>query len=180
MKSIKVELDEYMMAILSILAGGVLIIFPEQSINILTYAVGVMSLVYGVVKIVSYFRNRELSYLYFIEMILGIILVGIGIFSFVNPGGIFAILPIILGIFVIIEGVSKIQRAKVLKQFGCEQWKWALLIGLLIGVMGIFLIVNPLEVLVVTVRVMGAVLLADGIVGIWVGLMMNRFTNIHE
>ena len=176
MKSIKVELDEYMMAVLGILAGGLLVVFPEQSINILTYAIGIMSLVYGVVKIVSYFRNREMSYLFVMEMILGIILVGIGIFSFVNPGGIFAVLPIILGILVIIEGVSKIQRAKWLREYGSPKWKIILLVGLLIGILGIVLVVNPFNALVLTVRIMGAVMLADGVAGLWVGFMLNKFS----
>ena len=98
MKSIHIELDEYVMAGIGIIAGLLLLVFPQQSLNVITYAIGAVALIYGILKIVSYFRNREYSPLFTWELILGIILVGIGIFSFTNPGGIFAILPIILGV----------------------------------------------------------------------------------
>ena len=176
MKLLRGTVNEYLLAIIGIIAGLMLAVFPEQSINVLTYAIGIMSLIYGAVKIVSYFRNKAVSYLFFIEMILGIVLVGIGIFSFINPGGILAVLPIIFGILIVIEGVSKIQRAKLLKECGSQKWKTALLVGVLIGLLGIILILNPFHALVLTVRVMGIVLLADGIAGIWVGIVLNQFS----
>lgn len=81
MKSIHIELDEYVMAGIGIIAGLLLLVFPQQSLNVITYAIGAVALIYGILKIVSYFRNREYSPLFTWELILGIILVGIGIFS---------------------------------------------------------------------------------------------------
>ena len=87
--------------------------------DVVTYAIGAISLVYGVMRMVSFFRNRSVSFLFVGDLILGIVLLGIGIFSFTNPGGIFAFLP-----------------------FGA---------------------------LVITVRILGIILIVDGITGLWVG-----------
>lgn len=106
----------------------------------------------------------------------GIILVGIGIFSFTNPGGHFAILPIILGVLVLIEGISKAQRAMMLQKYGYPKWQAALLAAVLIALLGVLLILNPFGALVITVRVLGGVILVDGIMGIWVGLTMKKFS----
>ena len=133
MKSIHIELDEYVMAGIGIIAGLLLLVFPQQSLNVITYAIGAVALIYGILKIVSYFRNREYSPMFTWELILGIILVGIGIFSFTNPGGIFAILPIILGVLVLIEGISKAQRAMMLQKYGYPKWQAALLAAVLIA-----------------------------------------------
>ena len=172
MKSIHIELDEYVMAGIGIIAGLLLLVFPQQSLNVITYAIGAVALIYGILKIVSYFRNREYSPLFTWELIL----VGIGIFSFTNPGGIFAILPIILGVLVLIEGISKAQRAMMLQKYGYPKWRAALLAAVLIALLGVLLILNPFGALVITVRVLGGVILVDGIMGIWVGLTMKKFS----
>ena len=69
MKSIHIELDEYVMVGIGIIAGLLLLVFPQQSLNVITYAIGAVALIYGILKIVSYFRNREYSggnrYLFF-------------------------------------------------------------------------------------------------------------------
>ena len=176
MKSIHIELDEYVMAGIGIIAGLLLLVFPQQSLNVITYAIGAVALIYGILKIVSYFRNREYSPLFPWELILGISLVGIGIFSFTNPGGIFAILPIILGVLVLIEGISKAQRAMMLQKYGYPKWQAALLAAVLSALLGVLLILNPFGALVITVRVLGGVILVDGIMGIWVGLTMKKFS----
>ena len=156
MKSVKIELDDYMMSILGILAGLLLVIFPQQSVDV-------------VMRMVSFFRNRSVSFLFVGDLILGIVLLGIGIFSFTNPGGIFAFLPIVLGIIVLIEGISKIQRAWMLKRNFYQRWQAALLIGIAIAALGVVLIFNPFGALVITVRILGIILIVDGITGLWVG-----------
>lgn len=176
MKSIRVNFGEYFISIIGILAGLLLVLFPQESVNVITYGIGAISIIYGIMKVVSYLQNRSVSFYYTGELLLGIILVGIGIFCFTNPGGIFAVLPIILGILVLIEGVSKIQRALMLKNCDYPRWGMAMVLGAAITGLGLLLVINPFGALVVTVRILGVVLIADGIAGIWVSLMLRRFS----
>lgn len=122
MKTIQIELNDFLAAIIGIAAGLLLLVFPQEAINVITYGIGIVSLVYGVVRIVDYFKNRDISPFFAGELILGVVLVGIGLFSFLNPGGIFAILPIIFGILVLVEGISKLQRALMLRRYGYPRW----------------------------------------------------------
>ena len=108
------------------------------------------------------------------ELILGVVLVGIGLFSFLNPGGIFAILPIIFGILVLVEGISKLQRALMLRRYGYPRWVAALVLAIAIMVLGVVLVLNPFGALVMTVRVLGAVILVDGLTGLWVSLILKK------
>ena len=110
MKTIHIEVNDFLAAIIGIAAGVLLVIFPQESLNVITYGIGIISLVYGVLRIISYFRNKSLSPFFAGELFLGIVLVAIGLFSFLNPGGIFAVLPIVLGILVLVEGISKLKR----------------------------------------------------------------------
>ena len=53
MKSIHIELDEYVMAGIGIIAGLLLLVFPQQSLNVITYAIGAVALIYGILRILS-------------------------------------------------------------------------------------------------------------------------------
>ena len=176
MKKFRVNFGEYLISIFGIIAGVLLAIFPQESVNIITYGIGAVSIIYGIMKVVSYLQNRVISFYYAGELVMGIILVGIGIFCFTNPGGIFAILPIILGILVLIEGVSKIQRALMLKNYQYPRWGTAMVLGAAITGLGLMLVINPFEALVVTVRILGIVLVGDGIAGLWVSLALRKFS----
>ena len=48
--------------------------------------------------------------------------------------------------------------------------------GILIAVLGAVLIFNPFGALVVTVRIMGVLLIADGITGAWFNVVFNRLS----
>lgn len=177
MKSIKIEFNEYAVSIIGIAAGLLLLIFPQQAISVIAYGIGAVAMIYGLMKVISYFRNKNISSFFFLgELILGIILLGIGLFSFSNPAGIFAVLPIILGILVMIEGISKVQRAMMLRKYSYQNWGAACIVGICIIALGIVLIVNPFSALVVTMRVLGAIVLMDGICGIWVSLMLKKLS----
>ena len=175
MKTIHIEVNDFLAAIIGIAAGVLLVIFPQESLNVITYGIGIISLVYGVLRIISYFRNKSLSPFFAGELFLGIVLVAIGLFSFLNPGGIFAVLPIVLGILVLVEGISKLQRGLMLKNYGYQRWVAATVVAGCIIALGILLIFNPFNALVITMRVLGIVLAADGIAGLWVNFIIKQY-----
>ena len=92
-----------------------------------------------------------------------------------NPGGIFAVLPIVLGILVLVEGISKLQRGLMLKNYGYQRWVAATVVAGCIIALGILLIFNPFNALDITMRVLGIVLAADGMAGLWVNFIIKRY-----
>lgn len=76
----------------------------------------------------------------------------------------------------LIEGVSKIQRALMLKNYQYPRWGTAMVLGAAITGLGLLLVINPFEALVVTVRILGVVLVGDGIAGLWVSLALRKFS----
>mgnify|MGYP000095055919 CR=1 FL=1 len=174
MKVIQISLNDLLAAIISIVAGLLLLIFPQQSIEVITYGVGIVSIIYGVIRVVDYFKHRDISPLFAGELILGVALLGVGLFSFLNPGGLFAFLPIFMGFLVIVEGIAKFQSALMLRQFAYPRWAVALILSLIIIALGVVLITNPFGALLVTVQMLGAVILVDGLIGLWIGLVFRR------
>ena len=62
---------------------------------------------------------------------------------------------IILGIWIIINAVTKFQYSLVLKKLKKDDWKYTLLISGLTFVWGIVLIVNPLKSVLLATQVIG-------------------------
>ena len=75
MKKFRVNFGEYLISIFGIIAGVLLAIFPQESVNIITYGIGAVSIIYGIMKVVSYLQNRVISFYYAGELVMGIILV---------------------------------------------------------------------------------------------------------
>jgi len=79
-----------------------------------------------------------------------------------------ALVPVIMGIYFMIDGIMKIQTAVDAKRFGVRSW-WLILVSAIVtGGIGILLLVNPFESAVALTVLLGITLLADGISNIWI------------
>ena len=62
----------------------------------------------------------------------------------------------------------------MLRRYGYPRWVAALVLAIAIMVLGVVLVLNPFGALVMTVRVLGAVILVDGLTGLWVSLILKK------
>ena len=98
----------------------------------------------------------------------GIIAILLGLVVIIHPGNIMALVPVIMGIYFMIDGIMKIQTAVDAKRFGVRSW-WLILVSAIVtGGIGILLLVNPFESAVALTVLLGITLLADGISNIWI------------
>ena len=92
----------------------------------------------------------------------------LGLVVIIHPGNIMALVPVIMGIYFMIDGIMKIQTAVDAKRFGVKSW-WLILVSAIVtGGIGILLLVNPFESAVALTVLLGITLLADGISNIWI------------
>ena len=100
--------------------------------------------------------------------VIGLILILLGLVVIIHPGNIMALVPVIMGIYFMIDGIMKIQTAVDAKRFGVRSW-WLILVSAIVtGGIGILLLVNPFESAVALTVLLGITLLADGISNIWI------------
>ena len=98
----------------------------------------------------------------------GIIAILLGLIVIIHPGNIMALVPVIMGIYFMIDGIMKIQTAVDAKRFGVKSWWMILVSAIVTGTTGILLLVNPFESAVALTVLLGITLLADGISNIWI------------
>ncbi len=163
--------NAYIGASIGVIVLGLILIFkPTMSAVTLCYIVGGMMAAFGVVKIIGFFSKDQFRLAFQFDLALGIFSIVVGAFIAVKAKEIMLILPTIIGIFIIIDGVFKVQTAIDAKRFGIIRWKTIMLLALFCVVLGIILIVDPYEATKALMIFTGVCLLVDGIQNICVVL----------
>ena len=104
----KMNITSIIFSIIFILIGTFLLARPEDAIHLVSYALGIILLVWGVISVVQFFSNKESqSYLEF-GFIVGVFVLIFGIIILVKPDTIASIIPLLLGIWMLINGVTKL------------------------------------------------------------------------
>ena len=157
-------------SVIMILLGLVLVIWPKMSLSVLCYLIGAVLIIGGIVKLIGYF-SRDLYRLAFqFDFAFGILSILLGLVFVVHPEHIISILPIVMGIFVLVDGVLKIQTALDAKTFGLTTWWMIILLAVATCICGLLLIFKPFESAVAMMVLLGITLLIDGIQNLWVGI----------
>lgn len=151
----KIIYGSWVSSFLFLIFGIFLFIKPKLANSLIGYVVGAIILLSGLCAIINYFMaKREFKYINF-ELIYGIVTLIAGIVIIFNPLAISSIITIGLGIWMIINGIMKINTSLILKKYKEETWMILLFIGLLTLISGILLIFNPFEATMVVTQVLG-------------------------
>lgn len=153
-------------ALLYLLLGVVLAIWPDGSAKMLCYCIGGVVTAYGVFNIVAYFTRRGLEGLH-PELLAGIVAVAFGVFTLLKPTVIAGILPFVLGLIIVVDGAVNLKRAMTLRSLGFSKWGIYLLLSCLTILLGVGAVLNPFESLTLLLRLIGLVLIYEGISDLW-------------
>ena len=129
--------------VLFILLGLVCAFFPGLTLASIAFMVGAAFVVSGVVNIATFIRDREL--LGFSGWILayGILDVLIGGMFVIHPFAFAAVLPWVIGAFVLVFGAYEVVAAFMIKRSGLPLWGWMLVSGIISIVIGFLFFYLP-------------------------------------
>lgn len=88
----------------------------------------------------------------------------------IHPEHIISILPIVMGIFILVEGVLRVQTAMDAKTFGLSTWWMMILLAIATSACGLLLIFKPFESAIAMMMLLGVTLLIDGVQNLWVAI----------
>ena len=109
-------------SILLCLIGLTLAIYPTLSAFTICYILGGICVFYGITKIIGYFSNDIYNLAFQFDLALGIFVSVIGIILILHPYWIMSFFPIVIGIFIMVDGVFKIQTSVDAQRFGLTNW----------------------------------------------------------
>ena len=155
--------DSYVIAsAVYILMGLVLVIYPEMSIKLVCNIIGIVILLYGAIKILSYFRNKDGGLTFRFDLIIGIIFAVIGGFLLLRPDVIVSVLPIIIGVYILFDSLMNLRQAADLKNAGYDKWWSMLLLAVIMIILGVVMILNPFGTVALMVMFIGGIFLFRG------------------
>lgn len=150
--------------------GIMMLANPGFSAGFISRAVGGVLMAFGVIKIIGYY-SRDLYRLAFQhDLAMGILSVALGLVIILRPAWALNVLCLILGIEIITDGLFKLQTALDARRFGLSTWWLILGLSLVAGSVGTALIVCPSEGGQVLIRLLGASLIAEGLLNLCVAL----------
>ena len=109
------KLSFLLAAVLYIILGLILLIWPGVSATVFCYAFGGILLIYGVVTIVSFFLRDSRQGSFVFELFLGIVAAALGLLFLLRPVIVASVLPVILGLFIVVDGLVNLKRALELR-----------------------------------------------------------------
>lgn len=166
-------------ALITIITGIVLLLVPELSGKVLGIIVGIIFLIEGINSIYKYF-HREGAKLYNLNLVFGVIYAVLGVVIILVPSSVVEFITICLGLYMIINGASKVNYALWLKRGNEDSWLITLATGILVAIVGVLVIFNPFASLTLT-KLAGAFLIITGILDFMDTILFkNRSKEIME
>ena len=132
-------------SLLLFLFGLVLAVNAEGFIKSITVAIGVVLLLIGVFPVIDYFRYRKEGLGASVGLISGIFSIVCGLMLLINEDLLMILIPVFIGVWMIINGINKIQVSFEIKDLGEKSWIITFIYSLLIIVLGGYFIVNPIS-----------------------------------
>ena len=163
-----------------IVMGLCFIFLPEISALTICYCVGAVSIVFGIIKLMGYFSKDVYRLAFQFDLALGIAMIVLGAVEVIRPRLLLGLLPVVLGIIVLVDGLFKIQTALDSKRFGLKKWWISLAFGIIAGIIGVCLILDPFEGNKILTVLLGVTLVVDGVQNLWMVLYTVRFKKAED
>lgn len=129
-------------ALAYIVLGLFMVIYPKNVADGIRIVFGIAMLVYGAINIISFFLNQDSEENLFLELAMGVIGAGLGIFALVPTDFISRIIMYTIGAVLIIDGLVNAKRAMNLKARQYSRWYFFLIaavLGIVLGIVSIVL-----------------------------------------
>lgn len=160
-------------SLLYIVLGLVLILVPGLTMTTLVRIGAGALIATGAFDLLRYVFHKETDGKLNNRLVTGVILVIAGGFLMSRPTLVINLVPVILGIALMIEGLVKLQRAIDLARMKYTKWLSVLLVAIISLSIGILVLTNPFNTARTLVVIIGIGLVFAGLTGIIVNLVVS-------
>lgn len=162
------------MGLMYIIIGALIAFNPLLTQIVLIYIIGILAIFYGVNLIVRYFRGFDGYISIIIDLIMGLLLVVSGIYVLFNPVISSLTLPMVAGIYLIIDAIVKVPVSyQAYKVFDIPLW--IILITILIPfILGLLLVLEPFNTAMQIVMITGIFFIISGIIDVIITIYIHH------
>lgn len=157
-------------SIFAIVLGFIMVLFSSQVLNIISYLIGGILIIRGIIKIYYYFKYKGKYNVFNYDLSFGIINIILGIMCILFKGEIQSVFRIVIGTSVIYEGIIRMSLSTKLNFIDTGLGFLSFLFSILIMVCGIFIIFNE-EIVIGTI---GCTLIVFSIMNIVESIILKK------
>lgn len=150
-------------SIAAVVFGVLLIVLSGDIVRAIAYVVGGFFIVSGAYRVIGFLMAKGQNNIFNNNLIWGIISFLLGIVIFCLGDDIAGVFRIIVGIWIIYEGILRLSNAIKMNAAGIMTWKWMLLVSILMLFFGMFITFNEGAF----IELIGWFLVITGFVGIF-------------
>lgn len=176
----KCEVYSLVISILMVVLSLFLIFKPAKSIETFILLFSIIMLVNGVSAIITYFSIDSEERIFSFDLLSGITNIIAGILIFVYRSSLIDVFPIIIGIYVIVSSLLKMQISINLSSVPESNWFLLIILSILNMIIGILLITNPFESIITITSLCGIFLLVSEVISlieeVYVLIKIKKFT----
>ena len=147
---------------------------PGLSAAVIGRVLGAAMVLFGAVKLVGY-CSRDLYRLAFqYDLGFGLLLIALGALVLCRPAEVLDFLFTAMGVTVLADGLYKVQIAVDAKRFGLDAWWLTPALAVAAGAVALALVFRPWDSVRLLTILLGAALLAEGILNLCVAVSMVK------
>ena len=164
----KLGKNNMLLSIVMVVLGLALFIWPGKSLTLAAQILGIALLVGAGISALSWYRDRHKVNAGYGTLGVAMVCLVAGLVVLIAPKGIITLLPKLIGIAILINGVINLAQALELRNVGNGSWKSSLVMAVLTIVLGLFLVVFAFSAMEVAVMVIGGVFVYNGVSNLWI------------
>ena len=170
----RLEISYLLYALALVVFGAVLLIFPEISLGVVGVVSGIAIACVGLLNLILYFRGMYFGIPSGFTLMTGLAFLIIGTLLIIRPGSGASVVTFVIGLFVAVEGVFRIQNAAEEKRVGLKRWWMLLAAGIFDIIFGLLTIICPFSAAAAVVRLAGIALIVAGVTNAAGSLYVSR------
>ncbi len=170
----RLEISYLLYALALVVFGAVLLIFPEISLGVVGVVSGIAIACVGLLNLILYFRGMYFGIPSGFTLMTGLAFLLIGTLLIIRPGSGASVVTFVIGLFVAVEGVFRIQNSAEERRVGLKRWWMLLAAGIFDIIFGLLTIISPFSAAAAVVRLAGIALIVAGVTNAAVSLYVSR------
>ena len=162
----KYSANTLIVSVLLLFLSLFLIVKPIESLNFIMILLGCITVLDGIIHIISYFSTSSDLRVFSFELVQGILGTILGFVFIFNPQIIVSFLPFIIGAWIIVEGIIRFQFSFNMKGNTNGNWLIPLCLSILTVAFGFIIIFNPFGTAIAITSLAGIFLCVSEILNI--------------
>lgn len=161
-----------------LLIVGILLLFrSSDTIIFISYMLGSILLVLGLIAIINFFRESSMNPFNDLNIVYGVVTIILGVIIVSNPTAIATFIPFVVGLGILINSSIKLAYSIELKNNGDELWNSTLILSTISTICGILILFNPFKTSVIVFKIIGAFIIIYSLLDIFSMYKIKRSFN---